>query len=273
MLQGYFDSSGTKSHGVVSLAGFSTDVLAWTKFSDDWDAALKRHHLKVFKMQLESKRPTLKRNDRIADFLDIIRKHVPMKLESSISIPEFDSAVTQAIDNLDERLRDISPRVAALAKQLLDDIYFWLIGNLVAGFCKGAWDRGFREPFDLFFDTQILEMCPGAPALYDIIKTIIPLEFQKMLPEQLISRNDIQFRPLQAADMFSWITRRQHEKNTEGWEWLIQELDKIETIPCRFVDARMLRPQISAFYAYVLGQTPRFSQALIDRWSKFVPQR
>ena len=76
-------------------------------------------------MQAESKRkPTAKRDARIADFLAITKQHVPFKIESSISIPDFDSAVTRTIERFDERLRKISPRVAALAKQILDDPNF-----------------------------------------------------------------------------------------------------------------------------------------------------
>jgi len=270
MLQGWFDASGTKGQSIVSLAGFSADVAAWADFSDEWDVALKRHHIAVFKMQVESKRkPIARRNERIADFWAIIRKYAMLRIESSISIPDFNLAVTKSVNILDARLQCISPNVAALAKQLLDDPYFWIIGNLVAGFCAGVWERGFRDPFDMFFDTQILEMCPGSPVMYGITRSIVRPQFQRMLPAQPISRSDEEFRPLQAADLLAWITRRQHEKTIEGWEWLVRELDHIDRIPCRFVNAATLRPQVSAFYSYVLGRSPRFNQALIDHWSTF----
>lgn len=274
MLQGYFDSSGTKSQPFVSLAGFVADVSDWTTFSEEWNAALERHHIEVFKMQIESKRkPLAKRNDRVAEFVAIIRKHALFKIKSSISVPDFRESVSRAVAIHEERLHSISPLVATLADQFLDDIHYWLIENLVMALTVGLWDGGFREPFDMFFDKQIIEMCPGAPVMYGISKSIMAPHFRRMLPDQLISRDDAAFRPLQAADLFAWATRRRHERNIETWEWLFEELNNVKTISCRFIDSKSLRRQVSAFYGYVLGRTPRFNQSLIDQWSKLIPIR
>src|SRR6266550_6487480 len=78
MLQGYFDASGSKNqNSVISLAGFITNSGKWTEFSDDWDKLLKRYHLSVFKMQVQSKRKPIKeRNARISEFVAVIKRHI-----------------------------------------------------------------------------------------------------------------------------------------------------------------------------------------------------
>lgn len=262
-LQGYFDASGTKEHRTISLAGFVTEREAWASFSTAWDAALKRYRLKVFKMQLE------KRNARVSEFSAIIKKHVSLRIDSSISVPHFSSAVTKSIAETSGIL-PVKPHVSKIAKRLLDDPYFFLIGNLVSAFCHGIWERGHREQCDLYFDKQILEMCPSSDVIYDMIKTLALPRFQQLLPDRLKSRDDEIYKPLQAADMLAWISRKRREGDLNGLSWLIAELDSIEAIPCIFMDAKSLLPQMAGFYTYVFGRMPRFEKRLIERWSTFI---
>lgn len=271
MLQGYFDASGSKHQDrVISLAGFVTNSGKWTSFSEDWDRLLHEQHTAVFKMQVETKRRPEERNARIAEFVAMIRQHVLFKIECSINVSDFLGVVSEPINTVQAAWLPRRSHLVSLCKQLLDDCHFWIISNLVAAFGPGVWDRGFHHPFDLFFDEQLLEMSRAAPIFYEISKNLAPPRFRRILPDRLISRKDTEFPPLQAADLFAWIARRNYQQEVEGWEWLIAELDAIESMQCFFLDKARLTKQIGAFYEYILGLGPQFEDEQIKRWSKLI---
>jgi hypothetical protein len=259
MLQGYFDDSGSQGQdSVVTLAGFVANSGEWSEFANDWDKLLRQHHIPLFKMHKESKRkPDEKRNDVISQFVAVIQKHLPYKVECSVSVVDFRSVIHG-------RFHRKSPMA-----RLLESYYFWVFHNLIGNVCHGIWRRGYRHPFDLFFDEQLIE-AEQARNFYEIGKHVAPPRCRRILPTEPIFRNDIEFRPLQAADLFAWITRKHYNREGAGWEWLIAELDKVESMQCPFLDHKTLSNQISAFYEYVLGDQSRFSEKQINRWSKFL---
>ena len=272
MLQGYFDDSGTEGQdSVVTLAGFVTESGRWTKFSDEWDKLLKSHHLPLFKMQKESKRrPTAKRDARIADFAAVIEEHVAFKVECSISVPAFQSLVQnlfigKIIKSLPRGL-ELSPYELT---DLLGNYYFWGFHNLIASVCRGIWHRGYRHPFDLFFDEQLIDG-PAARKSYVVARDVAKPKFKRMLPVEPIFRNDATFRPLQAADLFAWIARRTHSRALGGWEWLEARLDSIESMQCPFLGEEQLTQQILAFIEYEPGT---FDQRTQERWVKALRSR
>jgi hypothetical protein len=270
MLQGYFDASGTKEHAVISLAGFVTNSGKWAEFSEDWQAALDRHHLTVFKMQIESKRkPIEKRNARITDFAAIIKKHILFKIESSISVPDFTFAVSNPISGAEQLVCEKSYLLIFL-RRLLDDPCFWIISQLVVNFGLGVWERSYHHPFDLFFDEQILEMCHAAPIFYEIAKTFSPPKYRRIFPDHLISRPDNEFRPLQAADMFAWLARKKHGQDIDEWEWLVAELETIESMRCPFVGKQELTSRMWGMIKAMCAPRTEFPEEKIARWSKLI---
>jgi hypothetical protein len=265
MLQGYFDDSGTEGQdSVVTLAGFVTDSGRWTRFSNDWDELLKIHHLPLFKMQKESKRrPTTKRDARIADFVAVIQEHVAFKIECSISVPAFQSLVQnlficQIIKSLPTGL-ELTPYELT---DLLGNYYFWGFHNLIASACRGIWHRGYRHPFDLFFDEQLIDG-PAARKSYIVAKDVAQPKFKRMLPVEPIFKDDATFKPLQAADLFAWTARKTHNRAIAGWEWLVCQLDSIESMQCPFLDEAQLANQISGFVEYKPGT---YDGRTLERW-------
>lgn len=65
--------------------------------------------------------------------------------------------------------------------------------------------------------------------------------------------------------MFAWVSRKKHNLDIAGWEWLVEQLDDIESMPCPFLDASELTRQILGFVEYEPGT---YDQQLTDRWIK-----
>jgi hypothetical protein len=187
MLQGYFDESGTAGNDrVVSLAGFITTTDRWVKFSDAWDDLLKRYKLPVFKMHKESKRkPVRERDARIAAFADVIKKNLLYKIECSVGVSAFGEIVKGKLFPRNRNAR------------IVDEYYLWVFHNLIARLCEGIWERGFHNPFDVFFDEQ-LKYGPQAAKFYRIALDVAKPRYRRMLPEEPIFRKDHEFRPLRA---------------------------------------------------------------------------
>lgn len=146
-------------------------------------------------MKRQSKvRPIERRNRIISAFVGIIKQHVRYRIDVSISVPHFNSLVTQSI-------ADAGGIIAAnrylqqILDEYLNDPFFFLIGNFILALCDGLHKRGVRERCDLYFDTQILEMCPSSALIYDVMKNLAPPNFRQLLPPELISRDDANFTP------------------------------------------------------------------------------
>ncbi len=271
MFQGYFDASGTKEHPFITFAGLADIGQNWTAFSADWDVVLKKHHLEVFKMQLESKRrPIEKRDARILDFFSVIKKYVRYKIQCSLEVAAFKSIVSTPIQEA-RLLVSGKPFLLLFMEQLVDDPQFWLIMNTIPSFAIGSRERGYKHQFDLFIDEQIIEMCKGVPVFYEIMKNLSPSKFRDMFPPQMISRSDTTFRPLQAADMFAWIARRRDSNDIEGWEWLVSEFQEIESMKCEPLNQHQIAKLMMAMVSYMVGPKNEFTEAQIDRWSKLIP--
>jgi len=270
MFQGYFDASGTKEHPFITFAGLADIGGNWTAFSEDWDAALKRHHLEVFKMQIESKRPIKKRDARILDFFSVIKKHVRYKINCSLDVAAFGSIVSLSIQRARQLVSGKS-YLLLFMEQLVDDPQFWLLMNTIPSFAIGARERGYKHQFDLFIDEQTIEMCKAVPVFYEIVKSQSPSKFRDMYPSQMISLSDTKFRPLQAADMLAWIARRQDSSDIEGWEWLTSEFQEIESMKCEPLNQSQIEKLMNAMLSYMTGPQTEFTQAQIERWAKLIP--
>jgi hypothetical protein len=254
MLQGYFDESGSEGQdSVVVLAGFVSTGEKWTRFSDEWSRLLTPRR-PVFKMREEANRkPISARNDRIAAFADIIQRNILYKIECSVSVSAFQSVIKGRFFPSNRHAR------------ILDDYYVWVFNNLVARLCEGIWYRGYRHPFDIFFDEQ-LKHGPRARKLYKIACDLTKPRYRRVLPTEPIFRNDNDFRPLQAADMFAWLTRKKYNgEDMSQWEWLLAKLNMVEAIASSFLDENRL--------AYLMGDSGhQFDERTLERWSRLLEE-
>lgn len=96
--------------------------------------------------------------------------------------------------------------------------------------CHQLWDNGYRDRFEIIYDTDVI-FGLRAKLWYPVIKKALELEYPeqaKILPIEPMFRSDDELLPLQAADMFAWCMRNATDKqDIEAYTWLLKEMPNV----------------------------------------------
>jgi hypothetical protein len=212
--QWFIDDSGSEpQQPIFVLAGFLASVESWSAFSNEWAAALAAPpKLDYFKMseansldgQFSRNRgwhETL-RDNRVVTLTRIIRKWAKLRVSASIRHDVFAKYLSS---------------VPAIERNLAtDNPYIMLFFQLISVAVLFADKFGVREPCDFIFDRQVgfSEEIPLHWPNYELAyKSSLRPDLVKLLGSPPIFRDDIQFLPLQAADLYAWQLRNHYEAN------------------------------------------------------------
>jgi hypothetical protein len=232
-LRAYIDDSGSDGKGpIFVLGGFVAPVGRWLAFSDEWKAALTQPPaLEYFKMkeaarlrdQFDPRKgwtPDL-RDRRINDLSDIIHKYASFRLSGMIRHRDFNNYIKS---------------VPAPERGLVTDtpyVFLFMLMNIAIAYASE--EHRIAEPVDFICDNQegmeeeIAHYWAMNGSLWEgnLYRPARELVF-KTLP---IFRNDREFLPLQAADLYAWQMRRSWINNQHLYVVPNHTLRKLLTIP------------------------------------------
>jgi hypothetical protein len=218
-LQIYVDDSGTEgTHPVVSLAGFFGQAEKWAEFSDEWRAWADRapaiRYLKMkeaVKLRGEFGRfRAVERDWKLKGFMRIIRQFADKAIYATVDVSALHAR---------PEIRD----------NVLGRSYWGMFLAILAGVCDELIEAKTYplEPFEIIFDRQvnyepkIRIWYPCLRRLY--IESIDPVA-EKLLPNEVLFRDDKEFLPLQAADVIAWHFRMLKEGQSSQFEWVANSL-------------------------------------------------
>lgn len=200
---GYFDDSGSNIDSrYYVLAGFLATVDQWKVVAGKWAGALDREGLRYFKM---SEAMALKgqfsrgwnaslRDRLILELVDIVSEVNPWRIECFLDRRLFDTFVKGILDSA-----------------VFSGPYFVRFYQIVLSVAHNAERIGWSRDCDFIFDEQG-KIGDIARSKWEWMKQNIDgiqeaANVAPYLGSPPIFRNDIAFRPLQAADMFAWLVR------------------------------------------------------------------
>jgi hypothetical protein len=231
-LQAYIDDSGSDGGPIFVLGGFVAPVERWLPFSVEWKAALNQSPaLEYFKMkeaarlrdQFDRRKgwtPDL-RDERINALSDIITKYASFRLSGMIRHRDFNNYI-KSTPASERGLATDTPYV-----------FLFLLMNMAIA--NASEEFGIAEPVDFICDDQegmeeeiahfwAMNRSRWGGNIYRPARELV----LKTLP---IFRNDREFPPLQAADLYAWQMRRSWINNQHLYVAPNHTLRKFLTIP------------------------------------------
>lgn len=200
---GYFDDSGSDAGSQwYVLAGFLATVEEWKMVATSWAGILDREGLPYFKMSqamaldgpFRHGWSAALRNKLILELVDVVAPINPWRVECFVNRRLFDDYVK-----------------GILQSAIFQDPYFMLFYQIVLSVCANAERICWNPDCDFIFDEQG-KLGDITIAKWEWVKQNIDdiqsrFRVSQHLGSRPIPRNDITFRPLQAADMFAWLVR------------------------------------------------------------------
>lgn len=213
---------GSRNHFV--MAGLIGHSQHWALFSDEWRACLLSgpRHLDYFKMKEAAGKPSgqfhgwslKERDDKVRDLARIINKYAQI--------------VTWSIIDLDAHAQTWARRLP----KPNSEPYFWPFQNTILATLFTLWDAGVREKFEVIFDENVI-FGPRARSWYPMVREVGYVrepEASSILPVDALFRDDKEFLPLQAADLYAWTLRKaNNDPSYNEFHWLLDELRNVKT--------------------------------------------
>jgi hypothetical protein len=200
---GYFDDSGSDSGSRwYVLAGFIASVENWKTVATKWHDTLKKEPgLPYFKMAeamamdgcFRRGWTVPLRDQRILELVQIIEELNPPRIECFLKRSDFNIFVK-----------------GLLKSSEFNDPYFILFYHLILSIAANAKALNWNRDCDFIFDEQG-KLGDLAVGKWRWMKQNIygqnAVNVSEFLGSPPVFRNDITFRPLQAADMLAWLVR------------------------------------------------------------------
>lgn len=220
-IQVFCDESGGKGQTRHFLiAALMCHAEAWALFTDEWLACLEANpRIKYFKMKEAAgyggqfhifTQP--QRDAKLRDLARIINRYA--------------RCVTYSCIDLDAHAEILE----GFTSKPFNEAYFRIYQNTIIASCFELWDAGLRERFEIIFDTQVI-FGPRARGWYAMVQNIMQMnepEAATILPVDPMFRDDREFFPLQAADLFAWCIRDATDIGGDGeFQWLLGELKDV----------------------------------------------
>lgn len=205
ILQGFVDDSGSgRKEPFFALGGFISRYEDWARFADAWASALQADPaIPYFKMSnAYAKRGVFdgwERKDidaKVALLTDVIRAHAMVRISSSVD------------------RRAYNRWVAGKGPEELDDPYFLCFYQLI--YAVSVFQRRYRwdTQIDWIFDEQG-KLGPATAAIWPQFKRMAHPTVRPYIGKPPIFRDDKEFRPLQAADLYAGALRRRLRDNRD----------------------------------------------------------
>lgn len=203
-IRAFFDDSASDTGDRrLFLAGYINRADSWALFAEAWDEELRAEpaidYLKMAEAQnLRDEFARRKgwneekREAKLRGLARVIRHFDPFSFEISINRDLFYRAI-----------RQVSPFGLA-------NPYFDLCAATVAKVADFGARAKFNTPIEFIFDKQD-SVESDMTMFFAQIKPHLPRRVQRMIHGTPQFLNDIDMRPLQAADMLAWHLRREHE--------------------------------------------------------------
>jgi hypothetical protein len=207
MWQAYIDDSGNRTHSpVMVLAGFVGTVATWGKFSCDWQKMLDaRMAIKYFKMNEAAKFSgefsewgEENRSDRVTMAWDVIQNHMNCQLSVVVPLEPY----YRILGACKEEIPSPNP-------------YYFAMSRLATGIAHHQKQFGIDGPIDLLFDDQAMEKSKIWNS-WDRLKERAAPQVRELMgsPPQFL--DDVEFLPLQAADLLAWWVRGLATKSVQN---------------------------------------------------------
>lgn len=213
-VQAFVDDSGGKGQSRYFVScGLVAHSDQWAAFSDEWRTELDAgRSVQYFKMREAAGFSgeffgfsETQRNDKLLALARIINRYVGFVVFSSIDLDAH--AKTWAVS----------------VGKPLNEPYFWTFHNTINAACFELWDIGWREPFEIIFDEQVI-FGPRAKMWYPLMRDTIKIrepEAWAIMPVDPMFKSDLEFLPIQACDLIAWCGRRDGENPKDRpFAWL-----------------------------------------------------
>jgi len=209
------------------FAGLLTTAENWMAFSDDWRTVLSREP-KVwrFKMSEAANRTdafghfsVVERNQKLHELAEVVRRYSPIVIYISIDVASY------------------ARTIESLTEQPLNEPYFYLFFATIWRIAADLANRGLRERFEIIFDDHSI-LASRVKLWYPFFRDYLdrlaredpdPLTVggKEIMPLDPVFRTDDEFMPLQAADLFAWLLRKEMMGGADEWGWLRDELPPV----------------------------------------------
>lgn len=223
VIQAFLDESGVKgTHPVFTFAGFIGRAERWAQFSDEWLRWLcARPRIEYLKMN-EAARAKPK-----GQFASFTTEQRDAKLRGCIAI--LKNYPQQAIQ-ISVKIADYQSQLAHGTPTSIRDPWFLAFFGILSGVCYEMVETGVPEQLEIIFDEHSI-FKPRVDYWYSRIRgdigTLHDPALASVLPPSPIFKTDLEFAPLQAADVLAWLFRNAYSGNRNEFEWIAEELHSV----------------------------------------------
>lgn len=206
ILQGYFDDSGSDAgSSIYVVGGFLSDANTWAAFTDEWQKILAKEPFPVEYLHMKEANRLIKqfqgcplplRDQKVFELAELTVKYKLRRIEASIMRSDFD-----------EMLKGEYPGPVG------ESAYFLCFYKIITAFAREPSLIG--KNIQLIFDEQG-RIGEDAREAYTLLREMYPDEYK--LISRPIFGSDLDYKPLQAADLYAWHARRYMVDKLEGDE-------------------------------------------------------
>lgn len=222
------DSESPGDDRRLFFAGYLNRAAAWALFADAWDEELRAapaiRYLKTNEAyRLEGQFggwTEAARDEKLRGLARVARHFKPVSFDFSVSAAEFRGA-----------LKGIAPRGLA-------DPRFVCALAVVFGLANVCAQNKVAGPIEFFFDSQD-GVSSDMALFFDHMLKDLPAESRRLVSGNPVFKSDLDFTPLQAADMLAWHLRADHDapgKHKEMLGRLIGELHCRSEVPSELIN-------------------------------------
>jgi hypothetical protein len=227
ILEAYLDDSGSGGarQRFFMLAGFISDYSSWATFADEWTAVLNEPPtIPYFKMHYfynpNARKSVFKGWDRseidkkTKALISVIKYHVMVRVSSMIKVDDYETHMKGRVD------------------PSIDSPYFPCFYQNIYASAIHQQKHGWNYRTDFFFDEQG-EIGNNTKLWHDLFKSTAPITVRPYIGSPPIFRNDDEFKPLQAADLYAGAMRRHAYENARLYmpmRWELKELQDLQNI-------------------------------------------
>ena len=201
------------------VAGLLHTAADWLAFADDWQAALDREpRLRLFKMSdVVDIKPVERRDEKLRQLAAVLEIHKP-------------TVFLVAVD-----LDGLASTFGTILPPPVDHPYYHLFFGMIWHVARQLALCHRTEPFEIIYDEKLTHQDKVRVWYPNFIDTIGKLaadqgptsiwpRVQRVLPVDPTFRKDDDFLPLQAADMYAWLLRKEILGSGREFAWLRDRL-------------------------------------------------
>ena len=189
----------------------------WAEFSSEWVRWLhsepRIEYLKMYEaVRLKGqfgRFSKVERDRKLRGCIAILKQYPQEAIQVSVNIADYQGGLAKE--------QPLSIR----------DPYFLAFFGILSGVCYDVIDTGVPDQIEIFFDEHSI-FKPRIDYWYSIMRDQIgelhDPALANVLPPNPIFKSDLEFVPLQAADVLAWLFRNAYSGNRNEFEWIAEEL-------------------------------------------------